>query len=129
MFWWLLIFAGDGLRFTMDGFASSVVTSTPTVFPVSPVFPRTRPAADNRSNTHVKTASCVSTSIRRRVRDSVEWSGDDSVMPRSRNDRRPRHDPNGEMVFEHLRHDRFGAGAVHRRTRVLPELTPSRASI
>ncbi len=47
-------------------FASSVVASMPTV------FPRTRPAADSRSRTHVKTASWVSTSIRRRVRDSVE---------------------------------------------------------
>ena len=44
--------------------ASSVVASTPTV------FPRTRPAADSRSRTHVKTAMCVSTSISRRVRDS-----------------------------------------------------------
>ncbi len=36
------------------------------------VFPFTRPASDNRSSTHVNTAACVSTSIRRRVRDSVE---------------------------------------------------------
>ena len=47
-------------------FASSVVASMPTVFPV------TRPASASRSRTHVKTASCVSTSISRRVRDSVE---------------------------------------------------------
>ena len=39
-------------------FASSVVASMPTV------FPRTRPAADSRSRTHVNTASWVSTSIR-----------------------------------------------------------------
>ena len=36
------------------------------------VFPVTRPASASRSRTHVKTASCVSTSISRRVRDSVE---------------------------------------------------------
>ena len=54
------------------------------------VFPFTRPAADTRSRTHVNTASCVSTSISRRVRDSVEWSGDASVTSRSRNDRRLR---------------------------------------
>ena len=47
-------------------FASSVVASTPTV------FPRTRPAADSRSRIHVNTAAWVSTSTRRRVRDSVE---------------------------------------------------------
>ena len=64
-------------------FASNVVASMPTV------FPRTRPASATRSSTHVNTASCVSTSIRRRVRDSVEWSGAASVMSRSRNDRRP----------------------------------------
>ena len=63
-------------------FASNVVASMPTV------FPRTRPASATRSSTHVNTASCVSTSIRRRVRDSVEWSGAASVMSRSRNDRR-----------------------------------------
>ena len=48
----------------------------------------TRLAADTRSRTRVNTASCVSTSINRRVRDSVEWSGDASVTSRSRNDRR-----------------------------------------
>ena len=45
-------------------FASSVVASRPTV------FPRTSPASASRSNTHVNTATCVSTSIRRRVRDN-----------------------------------------------------------
>ena len=50
-------------------FASSVVASTPTVFPFA------RPDSANRSSTHVNTATCVSTSIRRRVRDSVEWFG------------------------------------------------------
>ena len=62
--------------------ASSVVASMPTV------FPQTRPDSDSGSNTHVKTASCASTSTRRRVRDSVEWSGAASVDSRSRNDRR-----------------------------------------
>ena len=38
-------------------FASSVVASMPTVFPA------TRPTSASRSRTHVKTASCVSTSI------------------------------------------------------------------
>ena len=50
-------------------FASSVVASMPTV------VPPTRPASASRCSTHVKTASCVSRSIRRRVRDTVEWSG------------------------------------------------------
>ena len=63
-------------------FASSVVASRPTV------FPRTSPASTSRSNTHAKTATCVSTSISRRVRDNVEWSGAASVTSRSRNDRR-----------------------------------------
>ena len=63
-------------------FASSVVASTPTVFPC------TRPAPANRSSTHVNTATCVSTSIRRRVRDSVEWFGGASVTSRSRKARR-----------------------------------------
>ena len=63
-------------------FASNVVASLPTV------FPRNRPASATRSSTHVKTASCVSSSIRRRVRDSVEWSGAASVKSSPRNDRR-----------------------------------------
>ena len=63
-------------------FASSVVASTPTVFPF------TKPASASRSRTQVNTATWVSTSIRRRVRDSVEWSGAASVTSRSRNDRR-----------------------------------------
>ena len=63
-------------------FASSVVASMPTV------LPRTSPASASRSNTHVKTDTCVSTSISRRVRDNVEWSGAASVTSRSRNDRR-----------------------------------------
>ena len=54
-------------------FASSVVASMPTV------VPRTRPASASRCSTHVKTASCVSRSIRRRVRDTVEWSGGQGV--------------------------------------------------
>ena len=52
------------------------------------VLPRTSPASASRSNTHVKTDTCVSTSISRRVRDNVEWSGAASVTSRSRNDRR-----------------------------------------
>ena len=63
-------------------FASSVVALMPTV------FPRTSPASASRSNTHVNMATCVSTSISRRVRDNVEWSGAASVTSRSRNDRR-----------------------------------------
>ncbi len=47
-------------------FASSVVASMPTVSPFS------KPASATRCNTHVKTASCVPTSIRRRVRETVE---------------------------------------------------------
>ena len=39
------------------------------------VLPPTRPASASRCSTQVKTARCVSTSIRRRVRDTVEWSG------------------------------------------------------
>ena len=56
-------------------FASSVVASMPTV------LPRTSPASASRSNTHVKTDTCVSTSISRRVRDNVEWSGAASSRP------------------------------------------------
>ena len=63
-------------------FASNVVASMPIV------FPRTRSASAARSSTHVNTASCVSSSIRRRVRDSVEWSGAASVRSSPRNDRR-----------------------------------------
>ena len=41
----------------------------------------------SRAN-HVNTATCVSTSTIRRVRDNVEWSGAASVTSRSRNDGR-----------------------------------------
>jgi len=47
-------------------FASSVVASMPTVFPF------TRPASARRCSIQVKTASCVSRSIKRRVREIVE---------------------------------------------------------
>jgi hypothetical protein len=49
--------------------ASSVVASMPTVFPL------TKPASASRCSIQAKTASCVSTSIKRRVREIVEWSG------------------------------------------------------
>ena len=47
-------------------FASSVVASIAIVFPLS------NPASTSRTCTHVKTARCVSRSIRRRVREIVE---------------------------------------------------------
>ena len=61
--------------------ASSVVASIPIV------YPWTRWASARRCNTHVNTAWCVSRSIRRRVRDSVEWSGGASCSAKSRNSR------------------------------------------
>ena len=45
----------------------------------------TRPASASRCSTQVKTARCVSTSIRRRVRDTVEWSGGAASSDTSRN--------------------------------------------
>ncbi len=71
-----------GVMLCSAALVSSVIASTPTV------FPRARPAAANRSSTRVHTAACVSTSIRRRVRDSIAWFGAASVASRSRNDRR-----------------------------------------
>jgi hypothetical protein len=59
--------------------ASSVVASIPIV------CPSTRWASASRCNTHVNTAWCVSTSISRRVRDRVEWSGGASCSAKSRN--------------------------------------------
>jgi hypothetical protein len=59
-------------------FASRVVASIPTVFPCN------RFASTNRCWTHVKTVRCVSTSINRRVREIVEWSGDAASSPRPR---------------------------------------------
>jgi hypothetical protein len=47
-------------------FASSVVAQIATVFPLS------NPASATRSNTHMKTARCVSRAIKRRVREIVE---------------------------------------------------------
>ena len=44
-----------------------------------------QPPSATRRSTQVKTASCVSTSIRRRVRDTVEWSGEASCTAMSRN--------------------------------------------
>jgi hypothetical protein len=49
-------------------FASSVVASTPTVLPL------TKPSA-KRCSSQVNSASWVSMSIKRRVREIVEWSG------------------------------------------------------
>jgi hypothetical protein len=46
--------------------ASNVVASIPIVFPL------TKPASASRRRIHVKTASCVSRSIRRRVLEIVE---------------------------------------------------------
>ena len=59
-------------------FASSVVASMATL------WPWTNPASATRCKTHVKTARCVSRSIKRRVREIVEWSGGASgkVSPR-----------------------------------------------
>ena len=59
--------------------ASSVVASIPMVCPF------TKWASASRCNTHVNTAWCVSTSISRRVRDRVEWSGGTSCNAKSRN--------------------------------------------
>ena len=50
-------------------FASSVVASIPIVAPVS------SPDVARRCCTQVNTARCVSTSIKRRVREMVEWAG------------------------------------------------------
>ena len=47
-------------------FASSVVASIPIVLPL------TKPASASRCRIHEKTASCVSRSTRRRVREIVE---------------------------------------------------------
>jgi len=52
--------------------SASVVASIPTVLPF------TKPAAASRCRIQVKTASCVLRSIKRRVREIVEWSGDGS---------------------------------------------------
>ena len=51
---------------------------------VASVCPSTGARA-SRCNTHVNTAWCVSTSISRRVRDRVEWSGGASCSAKSRN--------------------------------------------
>ena len=61
-------------------FASSVVASIPIVAPLS------TPDATRRCCTQVNTARCVSTSISRRVREIVEWSGTSSstAMPKKR---------------------------------------------
>jgi hypothetical protein len=61
--------------------ASSVVASMPTV------VPWTRPASASRCNIQVKTASCVSRSIKRRVREIVEWSGGAEGNTKPRNSR------------------------------------------
>jgi hypothetical protein len=58
--------------------ASSIVASMPIVVPL------TNPASASRCKTHVKTARCVSRSIRRRVREIVEWSGVGSCSSSSR---------------------------------------------
>ena len=59
-------------------FASNVVPSTRIVAPF------TRPAWPRRSSTQENTSRCVSTSINRRVREIVEWSGPRSSTPRLR---------------------------------------------
>src|SRR2546430_7642434 len=63
-------------------FASSVVASTPIVLPF------TKPAVLRHCNTQVKTARCVSRSIKRRVREMVEWSGGASSRPTPRKSRK-----------------------------------------
>jgi hypothetical protein len=50
-------------------FASSVVASIPTVCPFS------RPLSATLRSTQAKISQCAFTSIRRRVREIVEWSG------------------------------------------------------
>src|SRR5207245_10068807 len=61
---------------------SSVVASTPIVLPF------TKPAVLRHCNTQVKTARCVSRSIKRRVREMVEWSGGASSRPSPRKSRK-----------------------------------------
>ena len=56
-------------------FASRVVAS------IAPVRPVSSSAATKRSCTQVKTARWVSTSLNRRVRESVEWSGPAASRP------------------------------------------------
>jgi hypothetical protein len=51
--------------------------------------PLTNPASARRCSIHVKTASCVSRSIKRRVREIVEWSG--GVSGNTNPDRHPEH--------------------------------------
>ncbi len=81
-------------------FASSVVASIPIVFP----FHQT--GRGQHCSTQVNTARCVSSSINRRVRDIVEWSGDgliqsDAQKSRNANESSARQAiPRSESTFE-----------------------------
>src|SRR5215831_13651645 len=66
----------------MAALASSVVASMPIVFPFS------NPACATCRSTHPNTSWCVASSISRRVREIVTWSGVGSSRPICRNCRK-----------------------------------------